>query len=73
VLVTIEDEVLADQLVYDQVLVGQPRAVRADSVEGAEDLCANLGADLGEYPTLLQSLLEDLLELVDGGHYLNRN
>lgn len=46
VLMTVEDEVLADELVDDQVLFGKLGPVRCGAIESAEYFRAYLGSNL---------------------------
>ena len=71
VLVAVEEEILPDELVDDEVLVGEVGPAGRGVVEGREDLGADAGADLGQDSPLFEGVLEDLLEFVDAGHDLN--
>jgi len=46
VLVSIEGEVLSDELIDDEILVGEVRSVGWYIVESTENLCAYSGSDL---------------------------
>ena len=47
-LVAIEGEVLSDEFVDDEILIGEIGAIGRRIVEGTKDLSADPGSDLGQ-------------------------
>ena len=66
--VSIELEVVSDELIDNHILVGELRLGGWIIVESVENLCADSGSNLGEDTPFFEGLLEHVLKFVDARH-----
>lgn len=69
-LVSVEGEILSDQLIDDEVLIGEVGSVGRRIIERAENFGSNARSDLREYSSFFERFFEDFFEFVDAGHLI---
>lgn len=69
-LIAIEGQVLSDELIDDEILVGQIGSWGWCIVEGAKNLSSYFGSDLWEYSSFFEGLFEYFFKFVDGCHII---
>ena len=67
-MVIIEEEVLADKLVDDEILIGEFWPFGGILIERIKDTGPNLGPNLGQRAIILQGLLQYLFQLPNTRH-----
>jgi len=70
VLISVKSQILSDEFIYDEILVGEIGSGGRCIVEGAKNLSSNFGSDLREHSSLFECFFEYFFEFVDGCHII---